>query len=101
MPAFGKEQREQRDAAVRSRPVRGRCSSGASQVHTQSDFLALKDAVFEKQRATRISGHFPPSSSLIKQGWLPIKKENNFLIAIYYHCVLEPTGKLLTAQHCH
>lgn len=48
-------------------------------VHTQSDFLALKDAVFKERRATRISGHFPPSSSLIKQGWLPIKKENKLL----------------------
>lgn len=52
-------------------------------------------------RASRISGQFPPSSGLIKWGWLPIKKENNFLIEIYYHCVLEPVGKLLTAQHCH
>lgn len=86
---------------MQSRLVREGCSAGASQVHTQSDFLALKDTVFEEQRASRVSGHFPPSSSLIKQGWLPIKKENNFLIEIYYHCVLEPTGKLLTAQHCH
>lgn len=35
----------------------GGCSAGASQVHTQSDCLALKDTVFEEQRATRISGH--------------------------------------------
>lgn len=92
-PACWKRWRLCLDAAGQSRPGRRSCCAGASQVHMQS---ALKDTVFEKQRANRISGHCPPSSNLIKQGWLPIKKEKNSL-----SCVLEPTGKLLTAQHCH
>lgn len=88
-PAGWKQWRLCLDAAGQSRPARRSCCGGASQVHIE---LALKDTVFKEQKANRISGHVPPSSNLIKQDWLTIKKENNSL-----SCASEPPGKYLTA----